>query len=99
MGALGVWEVWISLPIGCRRERQSVIGSISAILLCDSPKDEVAVCMELLDSIFNINLRTGRIVVLFYPAGVRRAVDKDHYVFYARGGFRLFVTPAGSGLQ
>jgi hypothetical protein len=69
------------------------------VVYCGTPIDEVVACTEPLDSIFHINLRTGRIGVLFYPAGVRLASDKDHYVFYARGGFRLFVTPAGSGLQ
>jgi len=63
------------------------------VLTCQLPTEETAVCTEFLDSIFQIDLKSGKISVLFHPAGVRRTRDvQGHYAFYARGGFRLFIT-------
>jgi hypothetical protein len=62
------------------------------VLTCQVPTEKTALCTEFLDSIFEVNLQTGKVGVLFYPAGVRRAWDmRGHYAFYARGGFRLFI--------
>ena len=62
---------------------------------CALPTEEAAVCTEFLDSIFQVDLRTGKIGVLFYPAGVRRADDGQYFALFAPGGFRLFIVRLG----
>ena len=90
VGDLDLLTDWI--PTGSSIDRWLEI-SHPPVLTCQVPTEETAVCTEFLDSIFKADLKTGTISVLFYPAGVRRAWDmRGHHAFYARGGFRLFVT-------
>jgi hypothetical protein len=90
VGELDLLTDWI--PTGSSIEDWFEI-SHPPVLTCQVPTEETAVCTEFLDSIFKADLKTGKISVLFHPAGVRRAWDMHgNYAFYARGGFRLFVT-------
>lgn len=89
VGELDLLTDWI--PTGSSIEDWFEI-SHPPVLTCQVPTEETAVCTEFLDSIFKTDLKTGKVGVLFYPAGVRRAWDRrGNYAFYARGGFRLFV--------
>jgi hypothetical protein len=90
LGELDLLTDWI--PTGSSIQHWFEI-SHPPVLTCQVPTEETAVCTEFLDSIFKVELKTGKVGVLFYPAGVRRAWDTHaRYAFYARGGFRLFVT-------
>jgi hypothetical protein len=65
-------------------------------LACEEEWEEFAICTEFFDSVFQVNLRTGDVQPLFYPAGIKRARGPSGYqAFYAPGGFRVFVNKLG----
>jgi hypothetical protein len=65
-------------------------------LICEEEWEEFAICTEFFDSVFQVNLRTGDVQPLFYPAGIKRAGGPSGYqAFYVPGGFRVFVSKLG----
>jgi hypothetical protein len=97
LGSIDLMSDWV--PVGTSISEWLEI-SHPPVHMCGLASEKIAICTEFLDSIFQIDLKTGRTDVLFYPAGAKRTTDGEgYYAFYARGGFRVFVSRVGETLQ